>query len=116
MRTALKNISLLIALVAVVYIVANYSGFAKNQVFSLLHMQTSEVKGASTQKAEEVSNKLKSDVTEQFEIVKEQALSFSVEDAINAFSRLQKVPEDFESIKSYTQEQIDRVIQSRKQK
>ena len=113
MRSALKNLSLLIALVGVVYLIANYGGSVKNRIFDTFNIPGSSVKGASTQKAEEVSKTLKEDLGEQFEIVKEQALKFSLGDAFTTVSRLQKIPQDFQSIKEYTQEQINHVIKSR---
>jgi len=103
----LKNIVLVLALVVAVYLVANYGGSLKNQALALLHIpDTSSVKGASTQRAQEISDKFKSDLGSEFENIASQAMNLKAADAINGLSRLQKIPRDINSIKQFTQEQI----------
>ncbi|MBI3887471.1 hypothetical protein HY310_00190 [Candidatus Microgenomates bacterium] len=112
-RTVLKNISLLLALVAIVYFVANYTGLAKNTILSLLNVPGTEVKGASTKRAEEISDKLGSDIGNLLEQTKIQALQFTLGDAITGLSHLQKVPQDIHSMQEFTTKQIDSVLKSR---
>ena len=109
----LKNVSLLIALVVVVYLVANYGGSLKNQAMAILHIPGSSVMGSSTQRAQEISDKFKSDLGSEVAIVTEQVLNLKVSDAINGFSRLQKIPRDVHSIQTYIKEQTDIVLKSK---
>ena len=102
----LKNISIIIAIIAVVYIVANYSGLVKSTVMQLLNIPGSSVAGVSTKRAEEISGKISSDVQGQFGIAQEKVLSLTLSDAINSLSRLKKIQQDFNSIKDYSEEQI----------
>ncbi len=110
----LKNISLLIALVVVVYLVANYGGSFKNQAMALLNIPGSSVKGASTERAQEISDKFKSDLGSQVDIITSQVLNLKVSDAIDGFSRLQKIPKDIKSIEDYTTEQINNFSKKKK--
>lgn len=114
MRTALKNVSLLIALVVVVYLIGNYSGVAKSQVMGFFNIAGSSVKGASTQKAEEVSEELKSDIATQLGILQEHALNVTLGDVMTTLSRLQQIPQDFQTLKTYTEEQVNNMIESRR--
>lgn len=114
MRTVLKNLSLLTALLLIVYLTANYAGDAKNRVLAMLDIPGSSVKGASTERAQELSEKFQSDIGTQLGILQEQALNVTLGDAITVLSRLQRIPQDIEAIKSYTEVQINNVVQSRK--
>lgn len=107
MRSVLKNVSLLAALVVVVYLVANYAGSAKTRIFSMLDIPGSSVKGASTEKAEEISEKFKSDIGEQVSLLQKQALNVTLGDAITVVSRLQKIPQDFQTLQEYTTTQLE---------
>ena len=109
----LKNISLLIALVVVVYLVANYGGSIKNQVMGMLNIPGSSVKAASTQRAQEISDKFTSDLSSEIDIVTSQVLNLKVSDAINGFSRLQKIPRDIKSMQTYIKEQTNSVLKSK---
>lgn len=113
-KTFLKNISLLIALVVVVYLVANYSGSLRNQVLALLQIPGSSVKGASTERAQELSDKFKSDLRDQFVLLQEQAINLTLGDVINGLSRLQKIPQDIHSLQTFTKEQMDNMVKSKK--
>ena len=72
------------------------------------------VKGASTKRAQEISKALSSDVIDGINVAKEQALHLSVLDLVNAASRLQKIPQDFQSMQKYVKEQVDGVLKSKK--
>ncbi|HSA83561.1 MAG TPA: hypothetical protein VLF20_01595 [Patescibacteria group bacterium] len=106
MRTALKNVSLIVALIVVVYLVGNYSGTVKNQIMDVFDLAGSSVKGASTEKAEEISGKLQTDIAAQVDTLQKYALDLTLGDAIALFSRFQQVPKDFHSIREYTIDQI----------
>lgn len=110
----LKNIALVIALVVVVFFAANYGGSLKNQVLATFNIPGSSVKGASTERAQEISEKFKSDLGSEFDIITEQVLNLKISDAIDGISRLQKIPRDFQSVKEYTQEQISHFSKKKK--
>ena len=113
MRAFLKNIFLILALVAIVYFVSHYGGFAQSQLFKMFNIPGSSVAGASTKRAEEISGKISSDINDQLEILKKQALNLTLGDAINGLSRLQKVQKDFNSLKDYTEKKANDVLESR---
>lgn len=108
-----KNISVVIALVVVVYLVANYGGSLKNQIMSQLGIAGSSVKGASTSRAQEISDKFKSDLSSQADLLVNQVLNLKVSDAIDGFSRLQKIPRDAHSLQTYIQSQAATMVQSK---
>ncbi len=106
MKTVLKNLSVFAALVFVVYLVANYEESALSRILTLLHLPQTSVKGIATEKAHDISNKFTSDLSSQFVDLEEQALNFTLGDAITELSRLQKIPRDFQSLRDYTSSQI----------
>jgi hypothetical protein len=111
--TALKNVSLILALVGVVYIVANHMSFIKDEVLSMVIPETA-VQGASTKRAEEISQKVKQDLVSQFGMVQERVLQIVIPDAIEEVSKLQKIPRDMKAIQEFSKEQIDTVLKSKK--
>ena len=113
MRSVLKNLSLLTALLVIVYLTANYAGDAKSRVFAMLNIPGSSVKGASTERAQEISEKFQSDIGAQLGVLQEQALNITLGDAITVISRLQKVPQDFHAIQEYTSNQIENFTQKK---
>jgi len=114
MRTIVKNISLILALVAVVYLVANYTGIAQTKVMDLLHISGSSVQGASTQRAQEVSEKMRSDLASLANEATGQILNIRVSDVISGASRLQKIPHDVNAVKEFAKEQLDSMLKSKK--
>jgi hypothetical protein len=112
-RTALKNISVFAALVFVIYLVANYAETAQSRILVLLHLPETSVKGVSTARAQEISDKFKSDLGTQFGILENQALNFTLGDAFTFVSRLHKIPEDFHSVQEYTSNQIENFIKKK---
>jgi len=107
MKTALKNISVFAALVFVVYLVANYEESAFSRILTLLHLPQTSVKGISTERAHDISDKFTSDISSQLADLEDQALNFTLGDAITELSRVQKIPRDFQSIETFTTQQID---------
>ena len=111
-----KNISILLALVIVVYVVANYYGMATGSVMELFHLPGSNVQGASTQRAQEISGDIGNDVGGQVEHARSYVLDVKVADALTAVMRLQQVPKDVQNITSYTREKVEGMLQSREKK
>jgi hypothetical protein len=111
-----KNISIILALIVVVYVVANYYGIAASSVMDLLHIPGSSVQGASTYRAQEISGDIGNDVGGQVENARSYILDVKVADAMHAVMRLQQVPKDVQNITTYTREKVEGVVQSREQK
>ena len=109
----IKNIFLVLVIAFLVYFFAQYAGTAQNQLLSVFNLPGSSVKGASTEKAEEITGKIGSDIGSGFEQIKQQALQVSLGDAITGISRLQRIPQDFQTVQEYVRGQVDHVIQSR---
>lgn len=110
----LKNIFLICALVGVVYLVGNYGEPAKNQVFAVLHLPNSSVKGTSTQRAKEITGNIQTDVNNQVNSLEKQALNLRVSDALSFFSRVSKIPQDINSVQQYLSGQVGSVLKSKK--
>lgn len=114
MRTFVKNILLIVALVLIVYFVSRYSGFIKSEAMKLFNIPGSSVQGVSTKKAEEISGKISSDVSKQLEIAQKQILDLTLSDVINSVSRVQKIKNDFDSLKDYTEDKVNDMLKSKK--
>jgi len=114
MRNFIKNISLISALVLIIYFASYYSGFIKSEAMKLFKIPGSSVQGASTKKAEDVSEKIKSDIQDQLKILQKQVLNLTLGDAINSFSRLEKIQHDYNSLKNYSEEKINDMLKSKK--
>ncbi len=107
MKVILRNIIAVVVLVALVYFVTNYYGLLQQQV---------GVQGVSTQRAEEISTNITTDIGSQVEVAKEKALEVKVGEIVEVLSRFQKIPQDIKNVNEYFQEQIDNVLQSREKK
>lgn len=111
-----KNLSIILALIVVVYVVANYSGIATSSVMQMFNISGSSVQGASTEKAQEVSENIGSDVGNQVENARSYVLDVKLVDAFNGVMRLQQVPKDVQNITTYTREKVEGMVQSREKK
>ena len=111
--SVLKNISLIFALIVVVYLVGNYTGVVKSSVMQVLNIPGSSVQGISTKKAQEISEKLKSDVIWQAGVAQDQIINLTVGDAVEVLSRLQKIPQDFRLVEQYTKEKLNDMLKSK---
>ncbi len=98
MLTVLKNIIGVVLLVAVVYFVSNYFGLVQ---------ETVGVKGASTEKAEEISEEIQSDINKQAEKAADNASNVTVGEIVDFFGRFQKIPEDIANVQEYSINQIN---------
>lgn len=104
MKTVLRNTLAVAAIIVIISFATNYSGLIKEQV---------GVKGASTDRAQEISQEIGSDINEHVNDAKEQALQVNVKDVIDFFGRFQKIPEDVTNAKEYVQDQVSSVLESR---
>lgn len=104
MLTVLKNILGVLFIVGLIFLVTNYSGFIKEQI---------GVKGASTDRAKEVSGKIGDDLSGNIDSVMKQVLEVKVSDLVNGFSRAQKIPQDFKKSEQYVRKQIDNMVKSK---
>jgi hypothetical protein len=116
MFDAIRNGLLIVLLVVGAYFAANFGGSVKNQVFMMIGWVEQDVKGASTQRAEEISGSIGADLGKHIEDAKNNVLNFRVVDVITTISRAERIPQDFQNIGEYIKEQVDNVLQSREQK
>ncbi len=103
--SVLRNLLAFLVLAAIVYGVSNYYGLAQ---------QTVGVKGASTQKAQEVSGEIQSDIGQQAEKAADSASNVTIGDIIGFFQRFQKIPEDLQSVRDYSEEQLHNITNREK--
>ena len=104
MKTHARNVIAVIALIVVVFIVTNYAGDIQEKI---------GVKGASTVRGQNIAGQISNDVGSQVDAAKNQAMHVSLSDVVNYFSRFQRVPQDINTIKNFTQTQINNVLESR---
>lgn len=97
MQTLLRNIIGVLMLCAVVYLVSNYYGTAQ---------EMAGVKGASTDKAQEITQDIQSDIGKQAETVAENTNNLTVGEIVDFFTRFQKIPEDIGNAQEYLQGQV----------
>jgi hypothetical protein len=97
MRNVFRNCVAVIVLIAFVYFVSNYSGAIQEKV---------GVKGISTQKAREITGRINSDIQKQVGVAASKAGEIKVSDIVTGLSRFQKIPQDFNAMKEFVQEQV----------
>jgi hypothetical protein len=105
--TVLKNIFLVVLIVGFVYIFSNYAEPVKNMVFGMLHIPSTSVLGASSERAGDFSKKMSSDISDQAENLKKQALNIKLGDVVNTLARAQKIPQDIKVAGDFIKEQAD---------
>lgn len=98
LKVILRNVIALVVLIAIGFIVTNYYGSLQ---------ETVGVKGVNTQKAQEITNDISSDVGQQVDTAAEKAGEVKVNDIVSFFHRFQKIPEDFNNMKTYVTEQVE---------
>jgi hypothetical protein len=103
MRNGFRNLIAIIALVAVVYIVSNYTGVIQQQV---------GVKGIRTDRAQDISSNISSDIGREIDAAQQKALQVNLGDVMHWVSRFQKIPRDINATKAYLQEQYDAMVKS----
>jgi hypothetical protein len=111
--TALRNIFLLLLIVGFVYIFSNYAEPVKNMVFGMLHIPSSSVLGASSERASDFSQKVSSDIGNQAENLKKQALNIKVGDIVNTLARAQKIPQDITIAEEFIKTQFENLTKKK---
>ncbi len=102
-----KNILVILVLVVVIVLLVRNSDAIKNQALSILHLSPKQVAGLQTKRGEQITNQLQSDVQNQMDTVKKQALNVKVGDVIELLGRAQKIIHDAQTFEEYIKEQID---------
>jgi hypothetical protein len=98
MKSVLRSIIGLLMLCAIAYLVYNYYGTAQSAV---------GVKGASTEKAQEITENVKSDLDKQADKAAESASQVTVGEIVGFFGRFQKIPEDVANARQYVEGQVN---------
>lgn len=105
MISILRNIIGVLLLCAIAYFVYNYYGTAQSAV---------GVKGASTEKAQEITENVKSDLDKQADQAAESASQVTVGEIVGFFGRFQKIPEDISNTRQYLEGQAENLINREK--
>ena len=108
------RIFLLTFIVGIVIAVFVFSSGIRNTVLGTFNKETGSVKGISTKRAQKITSQIASDIGDGFDIAKKQVLNIKIGDALNYFSRLQKIPQDIQSGGQYVQEQMNSFINKKK--
>lgn len=111
----LKNLFLIILLVGVVWMISYYAEPVKNMALGMMNMQDNKVLGASSQRANEITGKVGSDITAQAENVKDQVFNVNLGSVFEIFSRAQKIPQDIQAAGEYIHKQADTLLNNKKE-
>ncbi len=90
---------------------SRYAEPVKNNLFATFNLQ-SDVLGASSNRAEEITDKIGSDVLGHIANIQKQALEITLGDVVETVSRVQKIPNDIQFVHEFIKEQADHVLQS----
>lgn len=102
-----RSLLAIVVLAGIVYFVTNYAGQFQQQV---------GVKGASTKRAQGITNNITNDVSSQVNNAKDQAMKINLAGVLNYLSRFKKISQDANTIKNYAQSQINDVLKSNQNK
>jgi hypothetical protein len=111
--SVLRNVFLIVLVVGVVYMFANYAEPVKTMVFSMLHIPSSSVLGASSSRAEDFSKKVGADIGVQANNLEKQALNIKVGDIVSVLGRAQKIPQDIQAAGDFIKQQVDTVTKKK---
>lgn len=90
---------------------SRYAEPVKNNLFATFNLQ-SDVLGASSNRAEEITDKIGSDVLGHITNIQKQALEITLGDVVETVSRVQ-IPNDIQFVhEEFIKEQADHVLQS----
>lgn len=99
----LKSIFIIAVIASAIYFLPKYVG-----VFKQIG-----VKGASTERANEISSRIGSDIQDQVDATKQQILDMKISDIIDGASKLSKISQDIKNGQKYLKEQVDNVLKSK---
>lgn len=105
MISVFRSIIGVLLLCAIAYFVYNYYGTAQSAV---------GVKGASTEKAQEITESVKSDLDQQADKAAESASQVTVGEIVGFFARFQKIPEDISNVRQYLESQTENLMNREK--
>lgn len=108
----LKNIFLILILIGSVFMLSHYAEPVKNNLIATFNLQDSDVLGASSNRAEEITAKIGSDVLGYIANIQKQALEITLGDVVETVSRVQKIPHDIQFVHEFIKEQAEHVLQS----
>lgn len=100
----IRTILVILFIGAIVYFLPN--------IISMV--EESGVKGASAERAKEVSGNVGKSISTQTDILKKQVLNIKVSDIIDGASKVSKISQDIKNGQKYLKEQLDNVIKSKK--
>lgn len=98
---------------ALAFMFFSSSSEEKTKLLYVLHIPDKAVKGTSTQRAEDISSQIKSDIASSAAVLKEQVLNVRVADALGEFHRIQKIPRDINSLKEFAQDQLTNLLKKK---
>jgi hypothetical protein len=103
----IKNIFVIIVIIAIIVGVTMFSAPAKN---ALSQLPGGKILGTQSDRSDEIKEQLSKDVNYQVDNAKKQTMNIKVSDVVNSYTRLQKIPTDLNSAELYLQNQIRHVI------
>ena len=109
----LRNIFLIVLIVGVVYMFANYAEPVKNMVFGILHIPSSSVLGASSSRANDFSKKVGADVGAQVSNAEKQVANIKIGDIMGVLGRAEKIPQDIKAGTDFVKQQVDTVTKKK---
>lgn len=92
--------------------VTHYAEPVKNIVLGMVNIQDDKVLGASSERAQEITGKVGSDVAGHLVILQRQIMALTLGDIVHTLSRAQKIPQDVQVVHAFVKEQAENVLQS----
>lgn len=105
----LKNIILILLLLVGVFAVSFYAEPVKNTALGMFQVHDDKVLGASSSRAQDITDKVSSDIMDHLESAKEAALNVTLGDAIQIIFRAQKIPQDVNAAIEFGKEQVENI-------
>ncbi len=113
-KIVIRNIFVISIIFLIVFLVSANEEYIRRKAISLLGDGTSQVRGASTEKGEEVSGKISSDIGDQMSLIKDDLLDIRIGDIMDGLSRARKISHDLSQVSIYIRDKVDGVLQSDK--
>lgn len=101
--------SFFVVLVIVGAIFAFNNPTVRDRLITTFHLYGGSVKGINTQRADDITTQLNSDINHQIDQAKNQALNIRVSDILGFFNRTQKIGNDFKSMQNYVKTQVGNI-------
>lgn len=108
--TVLRNIFLIVLLLGIVFMVSRYAEPVKHMALGMVNLQDESVLGASSERAQDITEKVGSDLAAQAGTAVDQFLNIRFGDVVTVLLRVQQIPQDISSVHNFVKEQAEAIV------